>query len=150
MKGHKHILWRVYFICFMMIVVAFLIVGRLFVLQYIEGEQWVEASEQKVMKLVEVEAVRGNIYDINGNLLATSVPKYEVRWDPSVPSLHDTIFNKHVNALSDSLARVFPYKSRFEWKSKLVNAKNGTSKYCLLYTSPSPRDRTRSRMPSSA
>ena len=26
----------------------------------------------------------------------------------------------------------------------------GTFKYCLLYTSPSPRDRTRSRMPSSA
>ena len=28
---------------------------------------------------------------------------------------------------------------------------NGTKfRYCLLYTSPSPRDRTRSRMPSSA
>ena len=27
---------------------------------------------------------------------------------------------------------------------------NGTCNYCLLYTSPSPRDRTRSRMPSSA
>ena len=27
---------------------------------------------------------------------------------------------------------------------------NTLSKYCLLYTSPSPRDRTRSRMPSSA
>ena len=26
----------------------------------------------------------------------------------------------------------------------------GQSKHCLLYTSPSPRDRTRSRMPSSA
>ena len=26
----------------------------------------------------------------------------------------------------------------------------GQRKYCLLYTSPSPRDRTRSRMPSSA
>ena len=26
----------------------------------------------------------------------------------------------------------------------------GLSKFCLLYTSPSPRDRTRSRMPSSA
>ena len=26
----------------------------------------------------------------------------------------------------------------------------GQSRYCLLYTSPSPRDRTRSRMPSSA
>ena len=28
--------------------------------------------------------------------------------------------------------------------------KNGTYNICLLYTSPSPRDRTRSRMPSSA
>ena len=27
---------------------------------------------------------------------------------------------------------------------------DGISYYCLLYTSPSPRDRTRSRMPSSA
>ena len=27
---------------------------------------------------------------------------------------------------------------------------NGESEVCLLYTSPSPRDRTRSRMPSSA
>ena len=27
---------------------------------------------------------------------------------------------------------------------------NGAGKSCLLYTSPSPRDRTRSRMPSSA
>ena len=29
-------------------------------------------------------------------------------------------------------------------------AASGLSDYCLLYTSPSPRDRTRSRMPSSA
>ena len=28
--------------------------------------------------------------------------------------------------------------------------KNHLSKYCLLYTSPSPRDRQKSRMPSSA
>ena len=28
--------------------------------------------------------------------------------------------------------------------------KHGNSWFCLLYTSPSPRDRTRSRMPSSA
>ena len=27
---------------------------------------------------------------------------------------------------------------------------SGSNKFCLLYTSPSPRDRTRSRMPSSA
>ena len=34
-----------------------------------------------------------------------------------------------------------------EIKELALNAARGT---CLLYTSPSPRDRTRSRMPSSA
>ena len=32
----------------------------------------------------------------------------------------------------------------------LRNAQLGLNQLCLLYTSPSPRDRTRSRMPSSA
>ena len=31
-----------------------------------------------------------------------------------------------------------------------INELNGIDYVCLLYTSPSPRDRTRSRMPSSA
>ena len=38
------------------------------------------------------------------------------------------------------------YKKGFKW----LKQSNGTQKPCLLYTSPSPRDRTRSRMPSSA
>ena len=35
-------------------------------------------------------------------------------------------------------------------KKKKKNLKKAMAKNCLLYTSPSPRDRTRSRMPSSA
>ena len=50
---------------------------------------------------------------------------------------HDTALAlKHANAL---------LSIELEGKSQLALAKD-----CLLYTSPSPRDRTRSRMPSSA
>ena len=35
-------------------------------------------------------------------------------------------------------------------KMDSVNAQEREARACLLYTSPSPRDRTRSRMPSSA
>ena len=35
-------------------------------------------------------------------------------------------------------------------ESRIRGGYNNTSTDCLLYTSPSPRDRTRSRMPSSA
>ena len=37
-----------------------------------------------------------------------------------------------------------------EWVKYQYVGRDGVTKHCLLYTSPSPRDRTRSRMPSSA
>ena len=39
---------------------------------------------------------------------------------------------------------------RYDCISKAQNNINIKTNICLLYTSPSPRDRTRSRMPSSA
>ena len=44
-------------------------------------------------------------------------------------------------------------KEKYVWKTvsgKVVDEAGQPVKDCLLYTSPSPRDRTRSRMPSSA
>ena len=42
-------------------------------------------------------------------------------------------------------------RSSFElWRKRVKGRKTKHSSTCLLYTSPSPRDRTRSRMPSSA
>ena len=41
-------------------------------------------------------------------------------------------------------------ENEIDKKERLVNVKSHKSTSCLLYTSPSPRDRTRSRMPSSA
>ena len=37
-----------------------------------------------------------------------------------------------------------------EWKNLIDSARKDGSSFCLLYTSPSPRDRQKSRMPSSA
>ena len=44
-------------------------------------------------------------------------------------------------------SNVLKYASRYDRKG---SARKDIIKICLLYTSPSPRDRTRSRMPSSA
>ena len=42
-------------------------------------------------------------------------------------------------------------RQRWHQLNRLADSdRNGTTTACLLYTSPSPRDRTRSRMPSSA
>ena len=52
---------------------------------------------------------------------------------------------KKVISTDKAPAAIGPYSQAIE-----VNGMVYTSGVCLLYTSPSPRDRTRSRMPSSA
>ena len=62
-------------------------------------------------------------------------------------ALRDGIINEEVNQELRS------YQRRFEFFKEMTNdAAIATllDCICLLYTSPSPRDRTRSRMPSSA
>ena len=57
------------------------------------------------------------------------------------------ITNRHV--IEEPLQQTEEYKRRVE--NRLIEIDNKLQRLnCLLYTSPSPRDRTRSRMPSSA
>ena len=62
--------------------------------------------------------------------------------------LSDKLKNGFVikRAVFNQCLELYPYK---EWDS-LMERINNLNRFCLLYTSPSPRDRTRSRMPSSA
>ena len=65
--------------------------------------------------------------------------------DTSVEKEKDTLYYLRGNA----------YRKKGDWKQALDNYQyaieiNPDSPACLLYTSPSPRDRQKSRMPSSA
>ena len=62
---------------------------------------------------------------------------------------HDTVLMTASTILEDQVAQIaFEVGASLKTKSP-DNSLRGNSS-CLLYTSPSPRDRTRSRMPSSA
>ena len=56
--------------------------------------------------------------------------------------------NKHIKTRAE-LEAVIKLKGE-EAKARLSAKTEKEAEDCLLYTSPSPRDRTRSRMPSSA
>lgn len=56
---------------------VFLLFG-LFQTQVIKGGYYRRASEQNRIRLIRIEAPRGNIYDRSGNLLATNRPAYNV------------------------------------------------------------------------
>ena len=54
------------------------------------------------------------------------------------------------NVWTDYLIELNKIREDFKDNQNYKNAIEGKTNICLLYTSPSPRDRTRSRMPSSA
>ena len=67
--------------------------------------------------------------------------------DPNVCVVEVTDARLNKLAQIDKPQKIIPAVMEFVDIAGLVE---GASKGCLLYTSPSPRDRTRSRMPSSA
>lgn len=61
---------RTLVLCIAAIAVAVIIVERLFSLQIVHGEEYLDSFETKIMKERTISGSRGCIYDRNGNLLA--------------------------------------------------------------------------------
>ena len=72
----------------------------------------------------------------------------------NVATLASPLMILHTGAMSpptrDSLTTSITRSNKFQYIQLFVRESSAHSMRCLLYTSPSPRDRTRSRMPSSA
>ena len=55
-------------------------------MKFIQGDIYRSLAEKRAIKDVIIPANRGNIYSAKGNLLATSVQRYEIRIDLVTPS----------------------------------------------------------------
>ena len=99
----KEILFRVYFVLGLLVLpMAGLLVYKTFFLAVIEGDKWREKAE-KYLEFRPIEAERGNIYAVDGSLLATSIPYYDVFFDPLAPSDED--FNNNKDSLAIYLSK---------------------------------------------
>jgi len=61
---------RVFVMIILMITITVVIINRLFELQIVNGESYLDSFETKIMKERTIQGSRGCIYDRNGNLLA--------------------------------------------------------------------------------
>jgi cell division protein FtsI (penicillin-binding protein 3) len=96
MIEQKNILKRFYLILLVLIVFVGGIVYKIIQIQVIDGDHYKSIAEKTVYKSFIIEPNRGNLYDANLNLLATSVPEYEIRFDAVTVSEEN--FNKKPSA----------------------------------------------------
>ena len=128
----KDILWRIYLVYIFIFLIAGFIVARVVKIQFVEGDLWKQRANELTLHYANIEAVRGNIFDVNGQLLATSLPYYDVAVDLNSDAITDEIFDSNLDSLALCLSNLFPDKNKSGYKRLLINAKNSGDRYYML------------------
>lgn len=112
-----------------MFIFALAVVFKLLSIQFIQGDKYRELAEERTIKNVVIPANRGNVYSVNGNLLATSVPKYDIRIDAVTSKAK--VFEEHLKPLADSLSK-FSGKPSSYYQKEIRKARANRNRYYLL------------------
>src|SRR5699024_10786323 len=99
---NKQIERRIYLISGVLLLVILGVVVRMIDLQFFKAAEIKERASYKITDIFTIEASRGNIYDDHGSLLTTSVPKYDIYFDPV--AVNEQIFASELVELSKSLS----------------------------------------------
>ena len=133
MNIRANILLRVYLAFGLIVLLAVAVLVRLCDVQFVEGQKWRAMADSLSTKYINVEAARGNIYSVDGSLLATSIPEYELRMDTYAGGiLDDDLFNTKVDSLALSLSQFFKDKSPKEYSRYLRSARRDSARYLLI------------------
>ncbi len=125
----KYISYRMYLVAFAMFLMAIAITVKLTNIQWVEGDYYRKLAKERTVRNFVIPANKGNVYSADGSLLATSIPKYTVRFDAVAPKSDD--FNKNVKSLSDSLS-ILLKKPASTIYSDLRKARANNNRYFLL------------------
>lgn len=132
-NNRKVILIRTYTAFAFVCVFAAFIVAYLFKIQFKEREHWVELSQNLSTTIQTVEPSRGTIFAIDGSVLATSLPIYDLRIDGKAPGLaKKEFFDDNIDSLSFMLSQLFADKSKADYKRILTGVRKRKERYYLL------------------
>ncbi|HXP50154.1 MAG TPA: penicillin-binding protein [Bacteroidia bacterium] len=137
MEARKGTLLRTYLLYAFMCILGLVITIRVVSIQYFQGNKWKIAAANMTTSYYTIEAMRGNIYAADGNLLATSLPYYDIAMDVNTDYLSDDIFNAKIDSLSMCFAQLFKDKSVDEYYRILKSARASNDRYVLLKKSAS-------------
>jgi cell division protein FtsI (penicillin-binding protein 3) len=127
--SEKNILNRLYIVAVLLFIFAIIITAKLFDIQFVEGKKYRELAKNNTTKNFIIPANRGNIYADDGSLLATSVPKYDIRFDAVTVSSQN--FKKLLPKLAASLSKMFGKPASY-YKEKFRKARANKNRYMLV------------------
>lgn len=100
----NEVLIRVYIVLFAIVVAAVVIFGKAVKISILEGDAWRKRGVSLYRKYVKIEAPRGNILTQDGSLLATSLPFFDIGFDPNSSGMDPKDWDANIDSLSYCLA----------------------------------------------
>lgn len=123
----QSIVYRVWVVYFLLGFLALGIISRIIFIQFWRGDKYREMMENTSIMERSIPAIRGNILSDNGSLLATSLPKYKLGFDPNVADnspRNKRLFNEKLDSLCLGLSKIFKDKSPSFFKNKILYARS--------------------------
>ncbi len=141
MQIKNEILVRIYIVFSAIILFALVIFFQTIKITLFEKDKWLAKAEQYHFAPRKVSQERGNILSTNGSLLSTSLPYYDIRFDPLTQSITDEIFWTNLDSLAWCLATyVDNTYTPGRMRQKLMEARNSGDRYVLIKKNASHLD----------
>jgi len=97
---------RLFVLIFAFSLMSVILMGRLFYLQIVNGQDYLDNYELTIRKTREIPGTRGNIYDRNGNLLAYNELAYSVTIEDNITANSVAEKNEILNGILDSVLTI--------------------------------------------
>ena len=128
-KGKSKIVNRMNFIFFFFLLFSAFLISKIFYIQNFYYEDERNNISLETIKNVEVESTRGNIYSSDGDLIASTVSKFEIRWDSQVAS--EKIFQNNKVKLAQELSKLLSKNTEY-FIDIINNARKNNNRYLLI------------------
>ena len=135
MDVKRDILWRVYLSYIAVVIMGFVILGKAFYIQQVQGKHWRSMNDSLHQKVEEIEAERGTIYSEDGEMLSTSVPEFDVFIDFAADGVKEKKgkrFRANIDSLSYSLSQLFKDRTEGEYREILKDGYKNQMRHFLL------------------
>ncbi len=110
-----------------MFLFALAIIYKVIDIQFVKGNFYRQKAEEGTIRDFEIPANRGNVYTVDGSLLATSVSKFDVFMDPVTVSSED--LEEGLKGLSESLSRMLGVQAPAYYENRIRKARKENMRY---------------------
>ena len=108
-------LWKTYLVYILVLIFGIAIIAKIILVQTKDNKELEKLAEKREYRVDTLEASRGNIFSSDGQLMATTIPLYDVFFD--YKSVDSVFLADNIDSLCGQMANLFPKRNREQWKA---------------------------------